>query len=487
MQLCFLVKIWYNIKLDFSKNKYFTIYASIERTENMKQKKQMEINENTSMLLLAGPIFIELLLNILLSNVDTVMLSNYSQNAVGAVGNANQMMFMFIILFNVIASATGVVVAQYLGAKKTDNMNQIYSLAVIFNLTLGILMSAVTFFTAEGLMHMLKVDSLQMKDAVTYMQIVGGFIFLQAGYNVMVQILRCHGYTRIGMYISLSVNLVNIVGNWMFLYGPLKHWNLGVAGVAISTVTARFLALTVALVIFFRLKIGKISIKALNPFPTKILMKMLRIGVPSAGENMAYTFYQLILLSFINPMGASAANAKVYASTLMSFSVVFSNAMAQATQIVTGHLVGAGREEAAYKRVMKTLWTSLPVAVSIATINCLICPLTLKLFNCDPATMVLVRQVLMVGILIEIGRTTNLTIIGSMKAAGDVLFPVFVGMAVMWGVGISVGYSCGVWFSLGVAGVFMGTAADECMRGAIALTRWKRGKWKGKTIVREKE
>ena len=97
MQLCFLVKIWYNIKLDFSKNKYFTIYASIERTENMKQKKQMEINENTSMLLLAGPIFIELLLNILLSNVDTVMLSNYSQNAVGAVGNANQMMFMFIM------------------------------------------------------------------------------------------------------------------------------------------------------------------------------------------------------------------------------------------------------------------------------------------------------------------------------------------------------------------------------------------------------
>ena len=186
-------------------------------------------------------------------------------------------------------------------------------------------------------------------------------------------------------------------------------------------------------------------------------------------------------------MGPNAANAKVYASTLMSFSVVFSNAMAQATQIVTGHLVGAGREEAADKRVMKTLWTSLPVAVAIATLNCLICPITLKLFNCDPETMVLVRQVLMVGILIEVGRTTNLTIIGSMKAAGDVLFPVFVGMAVMWGVGISVGYSCGVLLSLGVAGVFMGTAADECMRGVIALVRWRRGKWKGKTVVKEKE
>ena len=175
---------------------------------------------------------------------------------------------------------------------------------------------------------------------------------------------------------------------------------------------------------------------------------MLRIGVPSAGENLVYSFYQLVLLSFINPMGAMATNAKVYASTLMSFSVVFANAMAQATQIVTGHLVGAGREEAAAKRVMKTMWTALPVAIGVAVVNCLLCPYTLKLFNCDAETMVLVRQVLMVGILIEVGRTINLVVIGSMKAAGDVLFPVFGGMIVMWGVGISVGYGCGVLLSL---------------------------------------
>lgn len=451
----------------------------------MKQKKLLEINEKTSMFLLAGPIFMELLLNILLSNVDTVMLSNYSANAVGAVGNANQMMFLFILLFNIIAGATGVVVAQYLGAKRMENMNQIYSLSLLFNLALGILISLLVLFGAGGFMNLLNVDSTQMKDAVTYMEIVGGFLFLQAGYNVMVQILRCHGYTRVGMYISLAINLVNIVGNWMFLYGPLKFLDLGVAGVAISTITARALALTASCIIFYRLKIGKISIRNLIPFPMDILTKMLRIGVPSAGENMAYSFYQLILMSFINPMGANAANAKVFASTLMSFSVVFSNSMAQATQIVTGHLVGAGREEAADKRVMKTLLTSLPVAIVIATLNCLICPITLKIFNCDAETLVLVRQVLMVGIVMEIGRTMNLVLIGSMKAAGDVVFPVLIGMAVMWGVGIPVGYSCGVLLSLGVAGVFMGTAADECLRGIIALFRWRKGSWKGKTVVKE--
>ena len=218
----------------------------------MKQGKQRtrEINEKTSMLLLAGPIFFELLLNILISNVDTVMLSRYSEKSVGAVGNANQMMFLFIIMFNVIASATGVVVAQYLGAKKTENMNQIYTLAVVFNLSLGVILSAVVFLFRDTFLQILKVSPAQVEDAGTYMAIVGGFLFLQACYNVMVQILRCHGYTWVGMIISLGVNLINIFGNWLFLYGPLKFLDLGVAGVAISTVVARVMALSVALFVF---------------------------------------------------------------------------------------------------------------------------------------------------------------------------------------------------------------------------------------------
>jgi len=140
----------------------------------MKQGKQrtMEINEKTSMLLLAGPIFVELLLNILLSNVDTVMLSRYSENSVGAVGNANQMMFLFIIMFNVIAGATGVVVAQYLGAKKTENMNQIYTLAFGFNLVLGLILSAVVFLFLDSFLSVLKVGRIQVKDAWPNMGIV---------------------------------------------------------------------------------------------------------------------------------------------------------------------------------------------------------------------------------------------------------------------------------------------------------------------------
>lgn len=450
----------------------------------MKQRKMMEINEKTSMFLLAGPIFAELLLNILLNNVDTMMLGHYSDNAVGAVGNANQMMMLFIIMFSAIASATGVVVSQYLGAKKTKSMNQIYTLAFTFNLILGVLISAVLFFFCGFFLKLLKVDALQLSDAIMYMKVVGGMLFLQAGYNVMIQILRCNGFTRAGMFISLTVNLINVAGNYIFLYGPLKHLNLGVIGVAISTDVARVAAILIAIFIFYRNKIGHLDIKLLKPFPFSLLFRMLKVGIPSAGENLAYSFYQLVLLSFVNSMGAVSVNAKVYANTLMSFSVVFSNSMAQATQIVTGHLIGAGKEREADRRVMRTLLTALPVAVAIASVNCVLCPITLKLFTESTEVIPLVRQILLIGILMEVGRTTNLVIIGSMKAAGDVLFPVLVGMLSMWGVGISVGYSFGVALSFGVAGVFAGTMTDECVRGIIVFIRWKLGKWKGKSLVK---
>ena len=93
----------------------------------MNQEKTIVIDEKTPLLILAGPMFLELLLNTMLNNVDTLMLSHYDEYAVGAVGNANTIMFMMNIFFNVIATATSVVVAQYLGARQYEKMNMIYS------------------------------------------------------------------------------------------------------------------------------------------------------------------------------------------------------------------------------------------------------------------------------------------------------------------------------------------------------------------------
>jgi len=160
-------------------------------------KDKRVIDEKTPLLLLAGPMFGELFLNILINNIDTLMLSHHSELAVGAVGNSNQVMFLVIIMFNIIATATSVIVAQYLGAKKYEKMNTIYTLAFLFNLCSGIILSTALVAFKKPIMNLLNVPLEMRPDASIYINIVGGGLFLQACYNVMLQILRCNGYAKV--------------------------------------------------------------------------------------------------------------------------------------------------------------------------------------------------------------------------------------------------------------------------------------------------
>ena len=449
----------------------------------MSNNRSIIINEKTPLLMLAGPMFFELFLNTMLNNVDTLMLSHYDEFAVGAVGNANTIMFMMNILFNVIATATSVVVAQYLGAKHYDKMNMIYTLAVVVNLVIGVVLSFAFCMANPLIMDLLHVSPEMRPYSMTYIYIVGGGGFIMAVFNVMLQILRCNGYTKIGMRVTFAINLINIAGNYLFLYGPLKSLNMGVAGVAISTVAARAIAVTAVIIFFYVMKIGRISLKYLKPFPSGLLLKMVSIGLPTAGENLTYNLYQTALLSFVNGMGNDAVNARAYCNTLISFAMIFSNARAMSTQIITGHLVGAGKPDLAYKRVFKTLRTSLPITIALATTNALLCRYSLQLFTDNSNIIALGQMIMIADIFVETGRCLNMTFVNSLKAAGAFVFPLIAGILCNWCLGLTTGYVVGVAMGFGVAGIYAGTATDECIRGLIVMRYWYKKKWYGKAVV----
>lgn len=453
----------------------------------MNTNRITKIDENTPLLRLAGPMFFELLLNTMLNNVDTLMLSHYDEFAVGAVGNANIILFMMNIFFNVIATSTTVVVSQYLGAKRFDKMNMIYTLSIFVNFIAGAILSAAFCLMNPLIMTFLNVSPEMRHYSMMYLYIVGGGGFVTAVFNVLLQIVRCNGHTKIGMRVTAAINVINIIGNFMFLYGPLKYLEMGVEGVAISTVASRFIAVIVLLVFFYKTRIGRISILYLRPFPKKLLMKMVKIGLPTAGENLTYNLYQTTLLSFVNGMGNDAVNARTYCNTLISFAMIFSNASAMATQIITGHLVGAGKSDEAYKRVFKTLRTSMPITIAMASINALLCRYTLQFFTSNQNIIALGQMIMIVDIFVEMGRCLNMTFVCSLKAAGAYIFPLIMGILCNWGLGLTTGYFVGVALGVGVAGIFMGTATDECIRGLIVMFYWYKKKWVGKSVVDKKD
>lgn len=440
--------------------------------------------QNMSLFKLGWPIFVQSLLAMCLGYIDTIMLSNYSDNAVGGIGNANQIMGFLTLAFSIISSATGVIVAQYIGAGIKNKLNEIYTVSIAFNLVISGVVSLVILLGNSFIVTAMKIPTPMVPYAKDYMFIVGGFIFLEAIFDTFSQIFRNNGKTRIGMYIAIGMNLTNIIGNYCFLYGPLKFLDIGARGVAISTTCSRLFAVIVA-VIYFILKIdGTISIKYLNPFPKHTLAKLLKLGLPTAGENISYNIAQLIILVFINSFNSTVyTNTKIYCSMLSNFAYLFAISAAMATAIVVGHAVGADDYEYAYHKVLSTLKLSLIISICIAFINFIISPYTLALFTGNDEVIHLGKKIMFICIFLEIGRTTNLVVINSMRSAGDIKFPTYLGMASMWGVSVLFGYIFGIVLNMGLTGIWIAMAMDEVLRGIVVFIRWIRGGWRGKSVV----
>lgn len=440
--------------------------------------------KNMSLFKLGWPIFVQALLSMCLGYIDTLMISDYSNEAVGGIGNANQIMGLLTLAFSIIASATGVIVAQYIGAKIREKLSEIYTVSIFFNLILSGLVSLIILLGANGIVKLMKVPTAMVPYAKDYMVIVGGFMFLQAIFDTFSQIFRSNGKTKIGMMIAIGMNLINIVGNYCFLYGPLKFLDLGVKGVAISTTVSRAFAV-IAAIVFFIYKIdGSISIKYLRPFPKDMFKKLLKIGIPTAGENISYNIAQIIILTFVNSFNSVVfTNTKIYCGILSNFAYLYSISAAIATSIIVGQAVGANENDFAYKKVLSTLKTSMIISISIALVNFLLSPYTLGIFSSDAEVITLGRKIMFICLFLEIGRTVNLVIINSMRASGDVKFPTYLGMASMWGISVLLGYILGIVFNLGLIGIWIAMALDEILRGIVVYIRWLRGGWRGKSII----
>jgi Na+-driven multidrug efflux pump len=207
------------------------------------------MNKKLSVTGLAWPIFIEIALFMVMGNIDVIMLSRYSQNAVAAVGNANQILALTGLVFSVITAATGILFSQNLGAKNHDQLNVIASTSLFGNLLFSLIISIFILLFSETLLILINVPSDLIPIALEYMQIVGGLIFIFSLSMTLTSIIKSSGNTKPVMFMALLMNILNVIGNYIFLFGPLGLPILGVQGVAISTAFAR----TVAFVFYFHI------------------------------------------------------------------------------------------------------------------------------------------------------------------------------------------------------------------------------------------
>ena len=248
---------------------------------------------------LAFPIFIETMLFMFLGIADIFMLSLYSDEAAGAVGAANQLLGNINLIFVIISAGTAVLVAQNAGAKRIDNVERIGSVSLLLNLVIGILISSIMFFYGPKILIKIGVTPDLMVHASDYIKIVGGGLFIQAVLNTVTAVIRSYGHTRESMIIAVTMNIINIIGDAVFIFGLFGMPVLGVKGVAVATTFSRALAAILALVFMFRSVLSIKMFYRLADGPIAVFLSLFKIGFPSALENMSYNLAQTVILSII--------------------------------------------------------------------------------------------------------------------------------------------------------------------------------------------
>ena len=433
---------------------------------------------------LAGPIFVETLLVMMLGAVDTFMLSRYSDNSVAAVGVVNQLMNLVFLLFEVISLGTSILCSQYIGAGQRDKVIQVVGISLLFNSIFGLLVSVALLFLAEDLLLLMGLRPDLMADGLPYMRIVGGFAFLQAISLSLSASLRSADKAKYPMYVSMVVNVLNIVGNYTLIFGKFGMPALGVEGAAISTSLCRLVSVIILFVVLFKKHIPAFPKELFTPFPWVEMKNLLKIGIPSAGEHISYSLSQIVITYFINIISNQALATRSYVTNIVMFTFIFAISIAQGGAILIGHLVGMRKIQAAYiigKRIMRMGAT---MSVSLALLTALFGKQILSLLTSDPWIIATGASILWVEVLLEHGRALNFFGVNALRSTGDIYFPVNVGITVMWTVQVIGSYVLGISMGWGLVAMWVVFALDENIRGFIFVRRWNSFKWVGKGFLK---
>ena len=429
------------------------------------------------------PVFIEMALVMLLGAVDTVMLSRYSDNSVAAVGLDNQLMSLVFLVYQFFSMGAAIICAQYTGAGLKQRLVQVAGMALVVNLILGLGVSILLFYKAEPLLQLMGLRPELMDDGLVYLKLTGALSFFQALSLTFSASLRSADKVVYPMVVTGIVNVLNILGNYALIFG---HWGcpqLGVEGAAIATAASRAVACLLLCAIHFKVHIPRFPLSYFRPIPWKELRNLLFIGIPAMSENISYCLSQVVITYFINQISNEALATRTYCHNMIMFVYLFCLSITQGGDILVGHLVGQRRHQAAYILGNYFFRWSMVITLTGSAFLALSGRSLLSAFTNNQEIITMGVWVLIIDWFLEIGRTSNIFAVGTLRATGDAIYPVVIAIIFNWSIAVGVSYVIGIPLGYGLVGMWIGFALDENVRGIILMRRWRSGKWRDKGFV----
>ncbi len=428
---------------------------------------------------LALPAMIENILQVLIGTVDTYFIGKIGTEAIAGVGITNLIMNIYIAFFLALGVGATTIVSRNIGSNNIENANNAVKQSIIMALGIGVVFGIINLIFSKNILLFLGAEEKVLQYALPYFISVAVPSVFLCLMMILSSSLRGAGDTKTPMKIAIVSNIINIVLDYILIFGIFNFNGLGILGAGIATTISRIVGV-ILLLIKINSNETKIHIDVFGKWSIDkdILKSITKIGLPAGVEKLIMRFGQLVYGGLIIKLGTKAYAAHNIAGTIESFSYLPGMGFGVAAATLVGQSLGAKKADEAQKYGLMSYFLSTGFMVIVAAAFYIFAPFLAGLFSEDLEVIALVVKVLRIIALFQPFLCITLVITSALQGAGDTKFPMYSTFIGIWGVRVLGTYILGIKLNLGLVGVWLSYALDVTVRGIILMIRFMKGKWK---------
>lgn len=429
------------------------------------------------------PLMVEQVLSISVGMVDTMMISREGEAAISGVSLVDMVNHLLITVLAALATGGAVIVSQYIGHKDRDSACRSAGQLITVTTLISAAIALLCVLLRAPLLSLLfgSIEDDVMSSALVYFRISAYSYPFLAVYNSCAALFRSMGNSKISMFVSAGMNITNIIGNAILIFG----FHMGVAGAAYASLISRMLAACVMFVLLYPDK-NYVYLRAKEIFrwDRTIIGKILYVACPSGIENGIFQLGRVIVVSIIANFDTTQIAANAVANNLDSMGCIAGQAMNLAMITVVGQCLGAGDHDQAEffaKKLMKITYAAT-AAINLVIFANLWWVLPIYELSAETHRLALILILIHNGFAMLLWPV-SFTLPNALRAGGDVRFPMFISVFSMIVFRILFSMILGIGCGMGAIGVWIAMVMDWVFRSANFITRFRGGKWKTIKVI----
>ncbi len=428
---------------------------------------------------IAIPIALQNLVLSSINVVDVFMIGKLGEVPLASLGLANQILFLLSLFLFGINSGAGVLTAQFWGKKDIKNIKKVLGIALTLSLIVALGFYSATQFIPEKLMALYSPDKEVVYLGGEYLKTIGiSYIFTAISFVFAIQ-LRNLSLTKVSVYGSIISLFINIILNYLLIFGKLGFEPLGVKGAAISTAIARlFEMFFIVYYTFFKKYPIAGRIKEYLLFDKNFVKNYFSISLPVIINEILWAFGITCYSIIYARMGTSQVATVNIVNSIERIIFTGFIGIGNATAVMIGNKVGEG-ELVEAKKYGKT-FAILAFAIGLlgSAIVFLIAKPILGIYDLSEEVNNLAFLTLMsLCIIIPFKAFNSTTIVGILRGGGDTKYALIIDILALWLMGVPLTFVAGLKLHLPIYIVFLVAASEEFVKFTLGLVRLKSGKW----------